>query len=64
MGKYRAAMARYRYLIEHYPDLGQYHVALESLRKCQEMMPEAQEEQVSEKGQPPSWWYRLTHIFE
>ena len=64
MGKYRAAMARYRYLIEHYPDLGQYHEALESLRKCREMMPEAQEEQVSEKGQPPSWWYRLTHFFE
>lgn len=36
MEKYRAAMARYTYLIDHYPDIGQYHEALEYIRKCKE----------------------------
>lgn len=36
MGKYQAALARYTYLIENYPDLGQYHHALESIAKCKE----------------------------
>ena len=62
MEKYRAAMARYRYLISNYPDLGQYHEALEFLRRCQEKMPDAQEEQNLENSSP-SWWHRLTHIF-
>jgi outer membrane protein assembly factor BamD len=34
-GKYRAAMARYRYLLRNYPDLGQYHDALEYLGRCE-----------------------------
>jgi outer membrane protein assembly factor BamD len=33
-GKYRAAMGRYRYLLDNYPDLGQYHEALEFLSRC------------------------------
>jgi outer membrane protein assembly factor BamD len=47
MGKYRAAMARYIYLIENYPDLGQYHHALESIARCKEKI--AQEEKKEEK---------------
>jgi len=35
-GFYRAAIARYQYLIEHYPDMGQYHEAIEYISKCQE----------------------------
>jgi outer membrane protein assembly factor BamD len=33
-GKYRAALERYSYIIENYPDLGQYHEALEYISKC------------------------------
>ncbi|UCF85015.1 MAG: outer membrane protein assembly factor BamD [Desulfobacteraceae bacterium] len=40
MKKYRAAMGRYQYLLENYPDLGQYHEALEYLSKCKEKIAE------------------------
>ncbi len=40
MKKYKAAMVRYRYVLEHYPDLGQYHEALEYLTKCKEKLAE------------------------
>ncbi|TET93185.1 MAG: outer membrane protein assembly factor BamD, partial [Desulfobacteraceae bacterium] len=43
MKKYRAAMGRYRYLLENYPDLGQYHEALEYLSKCKDKLAEKQE---------------------
>ncbi len=36
--KYRAAMKRYRYIIENYPDLGQYHEALEYMARCKEKL--------------------------
>ena len=36
MKNYRAAMARYAYIIENYPDMGQYHEALGYIRKCKE----------------------------
>lgn len=38
MGEYRAAMNRYMYLIQHYPDMGQYHEALEYISKCKEKL--------------------------
>jgi len=38
MKKYRAAMIRYRYVLEHYPDVGEYHDALESLARCEKML--------------------------
>jgi outer membrane protein assembly factor BamD len=38
MGKYRAAMNRYKYLIENYPDMGQYSEALEYIAKCNEWL--------------------------
>ena len=44
MKKYNAAMVRYRYILENYPDLGQYHEALEYLSKCKEKLA-AQEQQ-------------------
>jgi outer membrane protein assembly factor BamD len=40
--KYRAAAARYRYLLKNYADMGQYHEALEYLSKCKEKMAEEQ----------------------
>ncbi len=39
-GKYETAMARYLYLIDHYPDVGQYYVALESIKKCKDRIKE------------------------
>ncbi len=32
-GQYKAALARFIYLLKHYPDTGQYHNALEMIRK-------------------------------
>ena len=58
---YRAAMGRYRYILENYPDLGQYHIALEYLSKCVEKLPK---EKGNEKDSKKSWWYRLTHSFQ
>ena len=40
MKKYKAAMNRYRYVLENYPDLGQYHRAIESLGKCMKKLAE------------------------
>ena len=36
--EYGAAAARFRYAIEHYPDVGQYYEALEYLGKCEEKL--------------------------
>jgi outer membrane protein assembly factor BamD len=62
--KYRAAMDRYRYIVENYPDFGQYHEALEYLTKCKERLPaeEARQQELEEKKK--SWWFRLTHPFD
>lgn len=37
-GFYRAAMARYSYIIQNYPDMGQYHEALEYISKSKEKL--------------------------
>ncbi len=39
-GKYKTAMARYLYLIDHYPDVGQYYQALEAIKKCKDRIKE------------------------
>ena len=36
--KYRAAYGRYKYLLENYPDLGQYNKALEDMALSKELM--------------------------
>jgi len=54
MGKYGPAMNRYLYLIEHYPDVGQYYSALEKIKVCKDRLAEQKEEE-------KSWWGRLTH---
>ena len=43
MKKYRTAMGRYRYLLENYPDLGQYKDALEYMSKCKEILDKEEE---------------------
>jgi outer membrane protein assembly factor BamD len=40
---YRAAIGRYRYILENYPDLGQYQEALEYLKKAKEKLAEQEE---------------------
>ncbi|MFH1488879.1 MAG: outer membrane protein assembly factor BamD [Pseudomonadota bacterium] len=47
MGKYRAAMARYSYIIEHYPDMGHYHQALDSIVRAKEKLAEEQPPQAN-----------------
>jgi len=54
MGKYEPAMHRYIYLIEHYPDVGQYYSALEKIKICKEKLAETE-------GKEMSWWGRFTH---
>jgi len=56
-GYYRAALARYTYVIKNYPDMGQYHEALEYISRCKEHLaqePAGTEEAEAEK--PKSWW--------
>jgi outer membrane protein assembly factor BamD len=43
MGKYQPAMDRFKFLIENYPDVGQYHEALEYIAKCQVKLAEAKQ---------------------
>ncbi len=33
--RFRAAMIRYRYVLKNYPDLGQYHMAIDGISKCE-----------------------------
>lgn len=43
MEEYKAAMNRYVYIIQHYPDMGQYHEALEYISKCKERLAQQEE---------------------
>ena len=38
MENYQAAVDRYAYIIKNYPDMGQYHEALEYIAKCKEAL--------------------------
>ena len=38
MGKYRPALDRFTYLIENYPDMGQYNEALEYISRCKQRL--------------------------
>jgi outer membrane protein assembly factor BamD len=59
MKKYEAAMARYRHLIENYPDMGQYHEAMEYLSRCEEILAEEQERLKNPEGAKTSLWKKL-----
>jgi outer membrane protein assembly factor BamD len=41
--KYRGAMGRYQYILDNYPDLGQYQEALRYLNKCKEKLSEVED---------------------
>lgn len=42
MGKYQPAMDRFKYIIENYPDVGQYSEALEYINICKAKLAEAE----------------------
>jgi outer membrane protein assembly factor BamD len=64
MGKYRTAMNRFKYLIQNYPDMGQYHEALEYISRCKEKLKKEQlpvdevekEEKKEKKSGAPKMW--------
>lgn len=43
MKKYRAALARYTYIVRNYPDMGQYQEALEGIKKSKEKLTKEEE---------------------
>lgn len=66
MGKFRTAMNRYTYLIQNYPDMGQYHVALDYIRRCKEKLKEKEplveetekkEKKEKKSGAPRMWTF-------
>ena len=44
MGKYKTALSRYSHIIQNYPDMGQYHEAIEYIGKCKQKISEESEE--------------------
>jgi outer membrane protein assembly factor BamD len=42
MGKYSSALDRFTFLIKNYPDMGQYHEALEYIGKCNAKLAETE----------------------
>ncbi len=48
-GEIKAAMGRFRYVLENYPDLGQYHEALQWIAKCREI--------IAQGGIQKPWYY-------
>ncbi len=53
MGKYGAALARYSYIVQNYPDMGQYNEALEYISICKQKLAQdavEAEEASEEKG--------------
>ncbi len=43
MGKYASALDRFTFLIKNYPDMGQYHEALEYIGKCKAKLAETEQ---------------------
>jgi len=51
-GRYRAALGRYTFIINNYPDMGQYQDAMEGITRCKEKL--AQE--TAQEGTRKSFW--------
>jgi len=54
--KYQAAMDRYLYIIDHFPDLGQYYEAIENIKKCKDQIAEDDALAEKEKIEGRTWW--------
>lgn len=61
MGQYQTAINRCRHLMETYPDLGQYHEALELIGQSEVALREARAKEA--EGSESSWWRRLLPSF-
>lgn len=51
MKRYGAALGRYQYLVENYPDMGQYHEAIMQIARCRELL-----EKEAASSSKRSWW--------
>jgi outer membrane protein assembly factor BamD len=56
-GYYRAALARYTYVIKQYPDMGAYHLALEKISKCKEQIASEKPLTEKEEAERTKSWY-------
>ena len=65
-GRYGAAAGRYEYLIQNYPDLGQYHEALTNLSKSREKLADAPpaDETAEPVKKKPAWWNLPARLFD
>lgn len=54
--KYQAAMDRYLYIIDHFPDLGQYYEAIENIKKCKDNIAENEALAEKERIEGRTWW--------
>ena len=51
-GNYRAALGRYTYIINNYPDMGQYQDAMEGITRCKEKLGQ----ETAQEGTWKSYW--------
>jgi outer membrane protein assembly factor BamD len=51
-GRYVAALGRYKYILNNYPDVGQYQDAMEGITRCQEKLAQ----QTAQEGTWRSYW--------
>lgn len=59
MGEYQAALDRYIYIIKNYPDLGQYHEALEKMSKCKQIIDRSEKNGEVKQNNRVSFWKRI-----
>ncbi len=51
-GRYRAALGRYTYILQNYPDMGQYQEAMEGITRCREKLAR----ETAQEGTYKSYW--------
>jgi len=51
-GRYRAALGRYTYILNNYPDMGQYQEAMEGITRCKEKLAK----ETAQEGTAKSFW--------
>jgi outer membrane protein assembly factor BamD len=55
-GRYRAALGRYTYILNNYPDMGQYQDAMEGITRCKEKLAQ---ETAQEEGWRSYWPFSI-----
>jgi len=51
-GRYRAALGRYTFIINNYPDMGQYQDAMDGITRCKEKLAK----ETAQEGTVKSFW--------